>query len=227
MVVAHLCDIIHKNNWNTVLFNASSSDMYKGHERYTVLEDDKYKYHDHPYSIAKIMASSVVDFYRKTYNYNFSNGIIFTTESKRKNNNFLLKKISNHIKSWKTGERLLLEIGNLDSYRNIIHVLDVISAIHIIINQDVGDTYLICSDNVKQINSYVEEMYKLAGIELVKVDNKYIEKNTGLDVLVINNKFIGIDTKPTSITGNQSKLKHLGWIPQFSINDILYEYISD
>ena len=228
MVVAHLCDIIHKNSWKTVLFNASSSDMYKGHNRYTVSEDDTYKYHDHPYSIAKIMGSSVVDFYRKTYNYNFSNGIIFTTESKRKNKNFLLKKISNHIKSWKAGERTLLEIGNLDSYRNINHVLDVISAIHIIIDQDIGDTYLICGDNFGQIKSYVEKMYALADIEIVNVDNnKYIEKNSGLDVLIINNKFIGIDTKPTSITGDQFKLKNLGWTPKFSIDDILYEYILD
>ncbi len=225
MVVVHLCDIIHRNGLNTILFNASSSDIYKGHGTYIVSEDDTHKYHDHPYSIAKIMGSSMVDFYRKTYNYNFSNGIIFTTESKKKSNNFLLKKISNHIKSWKAGERKSLEIGNLSSYRNIIHVLDVISAINIIINQDVGDTYLICSDNNRKIEEYVMEMYKLADIELIKVENKYIEKDSLLDVLIINNRFIGIDKKPTYITGNQFKLKKLGWMPQFSINDILHEYI--
>jgi len=159
MLVAHLCDIIHRNNWNTILFNAVSSDMYKGHERYMVSEDDTHKYHDHPYSIAKIMGSSIVDFYRKTYNYNFSNGIIFTTESKDKGDNFLLKKISNHIKDWKSGNRDPLEIGNLDSYRNIIHVSDVVSAIHTIINQNRGDTYLICNDNGNQMRDYVEKMY--------------------------------------------------------------------
>ena len=71
-------------------------------------------------------------------------------------------------------------------------------------------------------------MYRLADIEIVNVDNnKYIEKKSGLDVLIINNKFIGIDTIPTSITGNQFKLNKLGWIPKFSIDDILYEYILD
>mgnify|MGYP000105735839 CR=1 FL=1 len=225
MLVAHLCDIIHRNNWNTILFNAVSSDMYKGHERYMVSEDDTHKYHDHPYSIAKIMGSSIVDFYRKTYNYNFSNGIIFTTESKDKGDNFLLKKISNHIKDWKSGNRDPLEIGNLDSYRNIIHVSDVVSAIHTIINQNRGDTYLICNDNGNQMRDYVEKMYKLACIELIKVNNKYIEKDSGLDVLITIDKFIGIDIKPTSIMGNQFKLKKLGWIPKFSIDDILYEYI--
>lgn len=226
MLVAHLCDIIHRNGWKVTLFNAASSDMYKGHENYIVSEDDTHKYHIHPYSIAKIMGSSIVDFYRKTYNYNFSNGIIFTTESKSKNNNFLLKKISNHIKNWKAGEKIPLEIGNMDSYRNIIHVLDVISAIHVIINQNVGDTYLICNNNITQIKNLVEEMYKLGDIELIKKDNKYIEKNSNLDVLVLNNKFIGIDIKPTFINGDPLKLKKLGWIPKITVNDILNEYIN-
>lgn len=227
MLVAHLCDIIHRNGWNTILFNAASSDMYKGHNSYSISENDTHKHHDHPYSIAKIMGSSIVDFYRKTYNYNFSNGIIFTTESKNKSDNFLLKKISNHIKNWNVGNRVPLEIGNIDSYRNIIHVLDVISAIHIIINQNVGDTYLICGDSFKQIKSCVEKMYKLADIELINVNNKYTEKKSGLEVLIIINNFIGIDINPTSINGNSLKLKKLGWMPKISIDDILYEYISD
>jgi GDP-mannose 4,6-dehydratase len=227
MLVAHLCDIIHRNGWNTILFNAASSDMYKGHNSYSISENDTHKYHDHPYSIAKIMGSSIVDFYRKTYNYNFSNGIIFTTESKNKSDNFLLKKISNHIKNWKVGNRVPLEIGNIDSYRNIIHVLDVISAIHIIINQDVGDTYLICGDSFKQIKSCVEKMYRLADIELINGNNKYTEKKSGLEVLIIINNFIGIDINPTSINGDSLKLKKLGWMPKISIDDILYEYISD
>ena len=227
MIVAHLCDIIHKNSWKTILFNASSSDMYKGHNNYTITENDTHKYHDHPYSIAKIMSSSIIDFYIKTYNYNFSNGIIFTTESKNKGDNFLLKKISNHIKDWKAGKKVALEIGNLDSYRNIIHVLDVISAINIIINQDVGDTYLICNDNNNKMSYYVEKMYKLAGIELIKVNNKYIEKDSGLDVLIIINKFIGIDINPTFINGKPVKLKNLGWVPKILNNDILLEYIDN
>ena len=225
MLVAHLCDIIHRSGWNTILFNAASSDMYKGHNSYIISENDTHKYHDHPYSIAKIMGSSMVDFYRKTYNCNFSNGIIFTTESKDKSSNFLLKKISNHIKNWKSGDKDPLEIGNINSYRNIIHVSDVVSAIHVIINQNKGDTYLICGDDFKKIKSYVEKMYELSGIELINKENKYIEKNSGLDVLILNDKFIGIDMKPTSINGESLKLKRLGWKQQIPTDDILKEYI--
>jgi len=226
IIVAHLCDIIHKNKWNITLFNASSSDMYKGHVDYMISENDTHKYHLHPYSIAKILGDSVVEFYKTTYNHNFSNGIIFSTESSQKSEKFLLKKVSKHIKEWKNGIKTPLEIGNISSYRNIIHVSDVVSAISVIIQQTKGDSYLICNEQIDTVQSYVEQMYELSNLTLIKKDNKYIEKETNTDVLIINNTFSGIDVTPTKIHGNPIKLKNLGWIPKVSIHDILNEYIS-
>ena len=101
IVTASLCNIIYRNKLETKLFNASSSEIYKGHQNYVVEEDDDNMYHLHPYSIAKIMGHSIVDFYRVKYGLPFSNGILFTTESPRKSLNFLLNKVANHIKSWK------------------------------------------------------------------------------------------------------------------------------
>ena len=146
MLTARLCEIIYKNGWKTKLFNASSSEIFKGHVDYEVREDDCNMYHSHPYSIAKIMGHSMVDFYRKTYGLPFSNGVIFTTESKLKRPEFLLNKVASHIQSWKSGNRTTLTVGKLDSYRNIIHASDVASAIHTIISQNRGDNYVICGE---------------------------------------------------------------------------------
>ena len=227
LLIAHLCDIIHKNHWNDIiLFNASSSDMYKGHNNYTIAEDDTHKYHLHPYSIAKTMGHSMVEFYRNNYNYKFSNGILFSTESNKKSDLFLLKKISNHIKNWKKGTKTPLQIGNISSYRNIIHVSDVVSAIYTIINQPYGDTYVICNNTIDKIQTYIEQMYNLSNISLIKKENKYIENKTHLDVLIINDTFIGIDSTATKINGDALKLKKLGWKPKVSIQDILNDYIE-
>ena len=134
MVSVNICEIIFKNNLNTVLFNASSSEIYKGHIKYNVKDNDNNMYHNHPYSIAKIMGHSMVDFYRNTYNLPFSNGVIFTSESPRKTGNFLLNKIVKHAKGWLGGKREpLILLGGLESYRNYIHSYDVATAIHKII----------------------------------------------------------------------------------------------
>jgi GDPmannose 4,6-dehydratase len=81
LLTAQICDIIYTYKLPIKLFNASSSEIYKGHVDYLVSENDTYMRHLHPYSIAKIMGHTMVEFYRNTYGLPFSNGIIFTTKA--------------------------------------------------------------------------------------------------------------------------------------------------
>lgn len=223
LLTAQLCDIIHKKGWNTKLFNASSSEIYKGHIDYDVQEDDHSMFHLHPYSIAKTMGHNMVEFYRKTYGLPFSNGVIFTTESPLKRPDFLLNKIAAHIKEWKKGNKKALRVGNLDSYRNILHASDVANAIHMIISQDKGDTYLICNDESHKVYDLVLKLYSLSGINVEKMENGLKENSSGLQILLIENKMLGFDLAPTNIRGEAKKLKELEWKPMISIEKILNE----
>jgi GDP-mannose 4,6-dehydratase len=223
MTVAHICEIIHKNKWTTKLFNTSSSEMYKGHINYNVKEDDNNMYHCHPYSIAKIMGHSIVDFYRNTFNLPFSNGIFFTVESKYKNDNFLLKKVSTHAKQWKHTFKPLT-LGSLDSYRNILHASDAAKAIKLILSQNQADSYVISGDESFKISELVLKLYELNNINININDNVLCSNNK--IVTIIENKNNGIDIIPINITGQSSKLKKLGWKPIYSINDILNEIIN-
>lgn len=211
LMACKLCDIIHRNKLNTKLFNASSSEIYKGHINYFVEDSNSnsnsnsdFK-HSHPYSIAKIMSHSIIDFYRNTYNLPFSNGILFTTESPLKSKEFLLNKVAYHIKN-----RLPepLNVGNLDSYRNIIHASDVASAINIIISQNYGDNYVISGNESNKMVDLVNLMYNLSGIEPNLIMNDYGNENI-----------------PTNINGESVKLKNLGWNPVYSVNDIIKELL--
>jgi GDP-mannose 4,6-dehydratase len=221
LLTAKLCDIIHRNGWKTKLFNASSSEIYKGHVQYTVQENDTNLFHLHPYSIGKTLGHSTVNFYRETYGLPFSNGVIFTTESPLKKPIFLLNKVAKHIKEWNQGNKELLYVGNLDSYRNILHASDVASAIHTIVLQEKGDTYLISNDESHKVLDLVLKLYALANIDLEQKNNILIEKNTGLEVVIIEDKQLGFDSTPTNITGESVKLKELGWKPTISMEDIL------
>ena len=148
LVTANLCDIIYKNNKSIKLFNASSSEIYKGHKNYKVNDLDMDSInntnHLHPYSIAKVMGQQIVRFYREKYGLIFSNGILFTCQSNRKSNKFLLNKIAVNIKCWNNNKKDPLKLQSLESFRNIIHPVDVVSAINIILDQDRGDDYNIC-----------------------------------------------------------------------------------
>jgi GDP-mannose 4,6-dehydratase len=223
LLIAKLCEIIHNKSWSTTLFNASSSEIYKGHVDYEVKEDDQNMFHLHPYSIAKTMGHNIVEFYRKTFNLPFSNGVIFTTESNLKKPIFLLNKVAAHIKEWKNGNKTLLQVGNLDSYRNILHASDVANAIHTIISQEAGDSYLICNSESHKVYDLVEKLYTLSGIEIQKNETGVFEKKTGLQVLKIEDKQLCFDSAPTNIRGKAIKLKELTWIPFVSIENMLEE----
>jgi GDPmannose 4,6-dehydratase len=222
LLACSLCDIIHRNGWNTKLFNASSSEIYKGHVDYHVEEDDHHLFHLHPYSIAKTLGHNMVEFYRKTYHLPFSNGIIFTTESPLKKSAFLLNKVSAHIKEWNAGKKNSLLVGNLNSYRNILHASDVANAIHTIISQEKGDAYLICNSTSHKIYDLVLQLYSIHGIELENKNNTLYDKS-GLKVVIIQDLQLGFDSTPTNIRGDSVKLKELGWTPLMNIEQILKE----
>jgi GDP-mannose 4,6-dehydratase len=228
LVTAYLCDIIHKKQMKTILFNSSSSEMYKGHNIYKVDENDTHKYHLHPYSIAKIMGHNMVDFYRETYDLPFSNGIFFTIESKDKNNSFLLNKVSCHAKKWnKTKEVLVL--GNLSSYRNILHAYDAANAIEKIIKSNKFGNYLICNTETHKVIDLVKYIYSLCEIELYEniIDDKtyYYENKTHLPVIELTSEQKGYDTTITNIDGSPTKLLEMGWTPTIYIHDILCEIL--
>ena len=222
LITSYLCEIIHKNGWKTKLFNASSSEIYKGHVTYNIVENDNNMFHNHPYSISKIMSQSIVDFYRQTYNLPFSNGIIFTVESSLKKPVFLLNKISNHIKNWLDNKEPII-LGNLDSYRNIIHASDVANAIFYILEEKNGNNYLICNDNSYKIIDLVKLLYSRANINLIKDNNIFYDSNTNLPVIVIQENQLSFESAPTNITGTATNLKNIGWEPLISIKNILDE----
>lgn len=225
MVTSYICDIIHKYNNNIKLFNASSSEIYKGHVNYCVKEDDINMNHLHPYSIGKILSHTIIQFYRNNFNLCFSNGVIFTTESKYKRDDFLLNKLSKHISNWKIDKKPI-KIGSLESYRNIVHASDVSKAIKLIIQQNRGDDYLICNSNVQNsflVYELVEKLFKFADIELIKEDNIIYNKKTMEEILIIENINVGFDSYSTNINGYPQKLVELGWKSKICIDDILLE----
>lgn len=235
LLTAKLCEILFniykKTNKNIKLFNASSSEIYKGHVNFTVSdtageENIQNTCHIHPYSIAKTMGQQIVQFYRQTYGLHFSNGIIFTTQSKMKSEMFLLNKISKHIKKWNdgiTGQPLI--VGNLDSSRNIIHPTDVVSGIETILMHN-GDDYIISNYNSYNIYSLVIEMFRKSNILLIHDNDTLYDSSINKPVLIIKKTNNGIDTIPIDIKGYPSKLSKLGWKVKYNIDDIISELLE-
>lgn len=226
MATSYICDIIYKYNKNIKLFNASSSEIYKGHIDYTIKENDSNMFHIHPYSIGKILSHTIIQFYRNNFNLCFINGIIFTSESMYKSDTFLLNKLSKHISMWKINKKPI-KIGDLNSFRNIIHVSDVSKAIKMIIEENKGDDYLIChSDGEKNsilVYELVKRLFKYADIEIIEDDNIIYDTFSKEPILIIEKNNLGLEICPTNIRGIPSKLIGMGWKSKYNVDEILFE----
>ncbi len=166
----------------------------------------------------------MVEFYRDTYGLPFSNGVLFTVESKHKKGNFLMRKLADHSKIWKqTFEPI--KLGSLDSYRTILHASDAAKAIKMILDQPSGDTYIVCGNERIQILDLVLKLYANCGINIIVKDNVLYSASDNKIVAIIENTNKGIDTVPIDIRGTASKLRELGWSSRFSVEDILNEII--
>lgn len=219
MMAGHICDIIYRNKLNCTLINASSSEIYKGHCNYIIQEDDKAIYPVSAYAIAKATSHNIVDYYRHKFNLPFSNGIIFTTESRYRKGHFMLRKVAEHAKQWHAKHNVLL-LGSLDSYRNIIHASDVADALIVIAKQASGSNYNICGSNSIKVETLVVDLYSIFGITLEKRGHIYYDIITTLPVIEVGNHF---RSDVTNISGAANRLISLGWIPKYSIADILHD----
>jgi GDP-D-mannose dehydratase len=232
MLTARICDTVYQLSQVghvCKLFNASSCEIYKGHETYNVKEDDTHKYHIHPYSIAKAMGHDMVKFYRERYNMPFVNGVLFTIESPDKRPEFLLNKVAKYLKEKDFLQPL--QVGHLGSTRNILHASDTAAAIKLIMSQPLtaqtGD-YNICGTESYLVMDLVDKLCTLSGIAYEFKDDIYwlITQDGRLPIIKINKgTAIGFDQNPTHINGNPDKLIQLGWNPLVSITSILEELI--
>lgn len=223
MITVMLCDIIHRRfGGNITLFNISSSEMFKGHTTIDVTDDSTNFNHLHPYSISKIMSHSVVSMYRDMYNYNWFNGILFTTESGYKEGDFLLSKLSKSIRN-----KEFIKVGNLDSFINIIHGSDVASAIYTIITKGDPSNYVISNESSSccKVKDLVKLMYEMAGYQLEETSNTFVDTTTG-KVMMEWDAPPSQQAKPTKINGHPAKLLNMGWKPKYTHSDIIQEYLD-
>ena len=221
MITAYLCDIIWRHKLGCKFFNASSIDIYKGHVNYFVHEDDHNMYHSHPYTIAKIMAHNIVEFYRDQHKLPFSNGVFSTIESSLKHPDFLLNKVSLHAKQW-SQTKSVLNLGPLCSYRNILHAVDAAKAIKLIIKQNEGASYIISNDENILVYDLVKKIYAKHGINIIQQDNIIYDQHSTKIVACIENKH-SVDYQSVNIHSCSAKLKQLGWNITMTINDIINE----
>jgi GDPmannose 4,6-dehydratase len=118
-----------------------------------------------PYGCAKLFAYSMVRNYRNAYRLFFSNGILFNHESPRRAANFVTTKVVKNAVLISKGKLDKLELGNLDSQRDWGHSKDYVRAMHLILNHDNPDDFIISTGETRSVRDLCEVVFKKLGLD--------------------------------------------------------------
>ena len=110
------------------------------------------------------------------------------------------------------GLRKRLELGNMDSYRDWGHSKDYVRAMHMILNNDKPDNYVVATGKTFSVREMVEYVFGKLNLDF----NKYVFQNP---------KYLRPEELPY-LKGDSSKLRNnFDWKPEYTFETMLDEMI--
>jgi len=199
---------------DTRFYQASSSEMFgncideDGFQRETTPMNPV-----SPYGCSKLFAYSVARHYRNAYKMFVCNGILFNHESPRRGSNFVTTKIVKTAVQIKLGIANELVLGNMDSFRDWGHAQDYVRAMHMIMNHDHPDDFVVSTMEthcVRDVCSYVFSKLDLDYRDYVKQDEKFLRPE-----------------ELKCLKGDSTKIRtQLGWKPMYTFETLLDDMVN-
>jgi len=195
-------------------YQASSSEMFG-----SAVDEDGFQREStpfkpvSPYGCSKVFGFNIVHNYRKAYRLHACNGILFNHESPRRGSNFVTNKVVKGAVMIKKGLSKSLEMGNMDSYRDWGHSKDYVKAMHMIINHDVADDFVVATGETHSVREMCDYVFSKLGLDY----REYITQNP-------------IYLRPEELPylkGDCSKLKEtFNWKPEYTFEALMDEMIE-
>jgi len=192
---------------DTRFYQASSSEMF-GKVVETPQSEKTPFYPRSPYGAAKVYAYWMTVNAREAYGMHASNGILFNTESPRRGETFLSRKVTRGVARILAGLDEKLYLGNLDAKRDWGYAPEYCEAMWLMLQQPKGDDYVIATGETHTVREFVEEAFGLVGLDwkkYVEIDPRYFRP-----------------TEVDTLRGDYSKAKKiLGWKPKTKFKEIV------
>jgi GDPmannose 4,6-dehydratase len=218
-------------------YQASTSELYGKVQEVPQSETTPF-YPRSPYAIAKLYSYWAVINYREAYNIFAVNGILFNHESPRRGETFVTRKITRAIASIAKGKTDLFYLGNLNSKRDWGHALDYVKGMHLMLQQDKPDDFVLATGETYTIREFIQIIFDIleVGIEFsgnglneickITKENKKYKFKLNQTILKIDCRYF----RPTEVDlliGDPSKAKRiLKWESETTIRELAEEMIN-
>jgi GDPmannose 4,6-dehydratase len=194
------------------VYQASSSEIFGATSESPQTESTPYRPHT-PYGVAKLYAHLMVASYRERYGIHASSGILFNHESPRRPPEFVTRKVTRTAAAIKLGLASELRLGDLSATRDWAHARDVVEAMWLMLQQDEGDDYVVCTGVSRTVRELVE-----AAFAVVELDPD--------DHVVVDPAFVR-PPDPVPLVGDPGKARQrLGWTPRTAFAEMIAEMVE-
>jgi GDPmannose 4,6-dehydratase len=170
-----LLEAIRASGIQTKFYQASSSEIF-GSTPPPQNETSPF-YPRSPYGVSKLFSYWATVNYREAYGIHASNGILFNHESPRRGETFVTRKITRSVARIKAGIDTNVYLGNLNSRRDWGYAKEFVEAMWLMLQQPVGDDFVIATGESATIKEFAEVAFNKAGLdwqEYVKIDERYL-----------------------------------------------------
>lgn len=220
------------------IYQASTSELYGLVQDVPQSEKTPF-YPRSPYAVAKLYAYWITVNYREAYGIFACNGILFNHESPMRGETFVTRKITRAVAKIALGIQETLYLGNLDAQRDWGHAKDYVRMMWMILQAEKPEDWVIATGITTTVRDFVRMAFNEVGIEL-GFEGKGIEEKAcvvsckdplyqiplGTIVLSVDKRYF----RPTEVDlliGDASKARtKLGWIPEYSLNDLVKEMME-
>ena len=205
-------------------YQASTSELYGLVQEVPQKETTPF-YPRSPYAVAKLYGYWITVNYREAYGMYACNGILFNHESPLRGETFVTRKITRAAVQIKLGIQDCLYLGNIEAKRDWGYAKDYVKAMHLMLQQDKPEDFVIATGKTHTIRSFVERAFaklempiewKGSGVDEVGIDAK-----SGKEIIKIDPRYF----RPTEVElliGDATKAKErLHWTPDVDLPELV------
>lgn len=224
MGVLALLEAVRVHSPETRYYQASSSEIY-GNTKESPQSERTCFQPRNPYGVSKQYAHWMTKTYRTHFGLHTSCGILFNHESPYRGEDFVTGKITKGLAQVSLGQIEKIEVGNVDSQRDWGFSGDYVRAMHLMLQQDQGDEYVVATGVLKSVRDLIN-----SSAEVLKMDIEWTGEGLASQAIWKAKNQVIVSVNPQYFRQNESSIlvgdaskaeRVLKWRPEVSFEKLV------